>query len=373
MTGLEGSVDTLKDLFLQLQAASLKCVDETYDAGHIKALKEEIHQLSHRYLYVTRQALGPTGPASEGDSPNEEEVLTPQDRSNNSSGRRRRSGGSNGDASNGHHNTESSRALAWGIGTTQRSSIQSSMQSRTSNCSARQQSTYSLTVDPPLSPPSYRSSDFRYRLQTYTFSRQLHKQSLERVYELLTIPLDNSAVQAEISRIFVYTFCYRTRDQILSSIKNVLARYDAQGTHESMCKAMSTESYAYAFDPSCPEQTAQQQRKYFGPDDVQNHLIKMGAITKPEFRNVPEGHDGGSPVSTYSELDDGASTLANSHSPTYERYDSADSGIDDGDMFTPTRSARHQTVVRVVQGTHKGIDTEVLFDSTFPFFLGFLS
>lgn len=363
---LEDAVETMKDIFLRVQSTSLDCVNKPYaiDRQRQEFLNDEIQRMRKQFLSVAQRSLKPKATGSDGESREGEDERERPDDAPTPLRRRRRSGDDDGTGGSGYSNSSPTHSQTWGCITGSSSTSQGSTTSTNDYGSQHSSQNYTLNSLPAqLNFPE--KADFRYYLHTYTFSRRLHKRCLETIYRLLTAPLSDAAVQAELQRIFVYTWVYRTREQVLEGVKNVLTRYNLHGTHEAMCKAMSNTSYAYIdCDPACPPETAAAQCRYYGPDDVQNHLVKLGAITRPALRSVPEGTEDRelSPVLSVSEREDGSGRMSTLSSPLmYGRYYSPDSGIDDVDSWKPQKPRQPQTVMKVVQGISKGVDEDVLF------------
>lgn len=353
-------VDTLNELFLQLQTTAVQCIssNKPFNLDQQNFLNDEIKRIGEQAFSVARQALGLGGGAdTEGESPadGDDEDVHSQERppSSNATKRRRRSGDSDGDGTSGYQKRESSATVSpWGgytVTNGSSSSTRGPQDTQTTYTGGRSRDSYSLPnfqLNPDQSSKSYLLD---YTLQSHTFSHRLHKLALDQVFGLLSAPVNDAAAQTTLSR--TVKLGNQSREQLIESVNGLLAQYYTTD-------ARSKTAHMYTFNADRPMDTGDSRHKYLGPEEVQEYLMKLGAITGPEPQ-VQENYIVGSPTSTLSDLDD-TMCFADSRSPGYDIVDSVDSGIDDAEIFCPSRPKEPQSGVKFLQGIRKDLDEGVL-------------
>ena len=353
-------VDTLNELFHQLQTTAVQCINnKSFNLGQQHLLNDEIKRIGEQASSVARQTLGLGGGAdTEGESlaDGDEEDIHSQDQhppSSSPTKRRRQSGDSDGDGTSGYQKRDSSSTVPlwppytviYGSG----SSARDSQDTQTNYTGARSRDSYSLSDFQLYPDQGSKSYLLDYTLQSHTFSHRLHKLALDQVFGLLAAPVNDATAQRALSR--TVKLGNQNREQHVETIKGLLAQYYTND-------ARAQTAHIYTFNPDRSVDTGDSRHKYLGPEEVQEYLMKLGAFTRPEPQ-VQGNYVVGSPTSTLSDLDE-ATCIADSRSPAYEIVDNADSGIDDADMFCPSRPKEPRPRVKFLHGIRKDLDEGVL-------------
>lgn len=222
VTELENIIEGMQNTFFELHESSTECMRKLENRNERESFGETMRSLTERFIALVKavepgESLGEEGTTdgrSQGgraDEPRSRDDEAPS--SGGSSGNVPMWGGYNlsypknnphDESYNGSQNTSTPRNTYDGA---------TQDQCTSSNIFEHQDIDFFSQLAPE--PPS----SMTYSFQNATFSRRLHRACLERAYSLLTSP---SASQTEVERIFAYTLCYATRDEIVRSVQALL-------------------------------------------------------------------------------------------------------------------------------------------------------
>jgi hypothetical protein len=219
---LENIIEGMQNLFFELRESSGERVRKLESHNERESFDETLKSLTERFVALAKMA-------ETVQSPGEEDITDSRSQGGRSDrqGSKDKEGPTSGSSDGGlptwggyqisyardgpHEDTHSSTHNS----STSRGTYDIARQAqRTSSNLLDQQNVNSLSQPfPELTPP------ISYSFQEATFARRLHRSCLEKAYSLLTSP---SANESEVARIFAYTFCYASREDVASSLRSLL-------------------------------------------------------------------------------------------------------------------------------------------------------
>lgn len=236
---LEKTIDKMQNLFYELHDAAMNPELNGQDT-----YRESINQLADRFQTLQAATAGAFASEEAGDSHHEEEgeqknqhkrERIPSSRDIPTLAKRR-----SHDSDDGSGPNDASKGIGLGMAnfTMQLTTSRGKTTSRfgSSNSSGSGGGSYSGTSSVVSSYQNARSrnypssqttttttlqlrDDFSFSLRDASFSKRLHRAALEYAYGLLTSP---AVDQRAIDRVFAYSFCYKTKDDIIKSIATIL-------------------------------------------------------------------------------------------------------------------------------------------------------
>lgn len=244
---LEKTIDKMQNLFYELHDAAMNPELNGQDT-----YRESISQLADRFQTLQAATAGAFVSEEAGDSHHEEEgeqqnqhkrERIPSSRNIPTLAKRR-----SHDSDDGSGPNDASKGIGFGMAnftmqlttsrgkTTSRfgsnyssgsgsgsysgkSSVVSTYQNARSGDYPSSQTTTTTTTVSEATKSLQLRDDFSFSLRDASFSKRLHRAALEHAFGLLTSP---AVDQTATDRVFAYSFCYKSKDDIIKSIATIL-------------------------------------------------------------------------------------------------------------------------------------------------------
>lgn len=333
---METAIDGMQNTFLELHESAMKCLSKSGNPQDGETLKG----LTERFLSLAKGALGSAEGVespeedAEGESINEEDH--PQSRAKRRRSRDERdpeSGGMQMNGTPGYGGYEVSYARQ---GNSRDSFDSSGSQNRSggngngrsgatdhlnsastyggSYASSSPESGYESYIQP--SPPTSMPSQFQqegtvpysYSYHETSFSRRLHRATLEHAYYMLTSP---DADPRDVARMFAYTFCYVSKEDVVRVVTRLLNTTVKESLHvrdypelvpkfgradvvEEYIKNVNMQYSQDILEGEDQEEYALRQearkymlemgldQKFLRPDEVEKYIMELGILTTPD-------------------------------------------------------------------------------------------